>query len=181
MAARTNPLGTGFKKINVLLQSNTTIANGYVALAPFRSEFFLVPGGNIFEFGNLPWQEQLAIHEYRHVQQYNNFNRGLSKGLGVLFGQEGRAVANALSVPDWFFEGDAVYAETILTSQGRGRMPYFHNGYKALWREGKDYSWLKLRNGSLKDYVPNHYQLGYLLVNYGYLKYGEDFWAKVTA
>ena len=181
MAAHSNPLGTGFKKINVLLQSNTTLANGYVALAPFRSEFYLVPGGNIFEFGNLPWQEQLAIHEYRHVQQYNNFNRGLSKGLGVLFGQEGRAVANALSVPDWFFEGDAVYAETILTSQGRGRMPYFHNGYKALWREGKDYSWLKLRNGSLKDYVPNHYQLGYLLVNYGYLKYGEDFWAKVTA
>jgi len=181
MAARDNPLGKSFNKINVLLQSNTTQANGYVALAPFRSEFYLVPGGNIFEFGNLPWQEQLAIHEYRHVQQYNNFNRGLSKGFGVLFGQEGRALANALSVPDWFFEGDAVYAETILSPQGRGRMPYFHNGYKALWREGKDYSWMKLRNGSLKDYVPNHYQLGYLLVNYGYLKYGDDFWGKVTA
>jgi hypothetical protein len=39
---------------------------------------------------------------------------------------------------------------------------------------------MKLRNGSLKDYVPNHYDLGYLLVNYGYLKYGSDFWKKVT-
>ncbi|RYZ47391.1 MAG: hypothetical protein EOP49_21485, partial [Sphingobacteriales bacterium] len=39
---------------------------------------------------------------------------------------------------------------------------------------------MKLRNGSLKDYVPNHYQLGYLLVNYGYMKYGADFWKKVT-
>jgi len=181
MAARSNTLGNRIRKINVLLQSNTTLANGYVALGPFRSEFYLVPGGNIFEFGNLPWQEQLAVHEYRHVQQYNNFNRGGSRVAGILFGQEGRALANAIAVPDWFFEGDAVYAESILTPQGRGRMPYFHNGFKSLWREGRDYNWMKLRNGSLKDYVPNHYQLGYLLVNYGYLKYGEDFWGKVTA
>ncbi|HEY1114238.1 MAG TPA: hypothetical protein VGE66_11785, partial [Chitinophagaceae bacterium] len=76
--------------------------------------------------------------------------------------------------------GDAVYAETVLTPQGRGRMPYFLNGFNSLWKEGRVYSWMKLRNGSLKDYVPNHYQLGYLLTNYGYLKYGEDFWEKVT-
>jgi hypothetical protein len=40
---------------------------------------------------------------------------------------------------------------------------------------------MKLRNGSLKDMVPNHYDLGYLLVAYGAEKYGDDFWAKVTA
>jgi hypothetical protein len=181
MAGEENTIGTALKKINVVLHSRTTMANGYVALAPFRSEFYLVPGGNIFDFGNLPWQEQLAVHEYRHVQQYNNFNRGGSKVLGVLFGQEGRALANGLAIPDWFFEGDAVYIETALTPQGRGRTPYFHNGYRSLWREGREYNWMKLRNGSLKDYVPNHYQLGYLLVNYGYLKYGADFWKKVTA
>ncbi|HYH16705.1 MAG TPA: hypothetical protein VD794_15850, partial [Flavisolibacter sp.] len=180
MAAEENALGTSLKKVNVLLHNRTTLANGYVALAPFRSEFYLIPGGNIFDFGNLPWQEQLAVHEYRHVQQYNNFNRGGSKLVGVLFGQEGRALANALAIPDWFFEGDAVYAETALTPQGRGRTPYFHNGYRALWREGRNYNWMKLRNGSLKDYIPNHYQLGYLLVNYGYLKYGPDFWKRVT-
>ncbi|MCH5600801.1 hypothetical protein [Niabella ginsengisoli] len=39
---------------------------------------------------------------------------------------------------------------------------------------------MKLRNGSLKDYVPNHYDLGYLLVNYGVEKYGYDFWRNVT-
>jgi hypothetical protein len=26
----------------------------------------------------------------------------------------------------------------------------------------------EIANGSLKDYVPNHYHLGYLMVNYGY-------------
>lgn len=180
MAGTVTPLGEEMKKINIVLHSNTTLANGYVGLGPFRSEFYLVPGGNIFQFGNLPWEEQLVIHEYRHVQQYNNFNRGGSKALGFLFGQEGRAVANALAVPDWFFEGDAVYAETVLTPQGRGRMPYFLNGYNSLWKEGRQYPWMKLRNGSLKDFVPSHYQLGYLLVNYGYLKHGPGFWKKVT-
>lgn len=173
-------LGDKLRKINVVLQSKTTLANGYVALAPFRSEYFLVPGSNVFDFGNLPWYENLAIHEYRHVQQYNNFRRGLSKGFYYLFGEGGQAFANALSVPDWFFEGDAVHAETALTPQGRGRLPLFLSSYNSLWVEGRNYNWMKLRNGSLKDYVPNHYPLGYLLVNYGYEKYGPDFWGKVT-
>ncbi|HYK56228.1 MAG TPA: hypothetical protein VEV15_07090, partial [Flavisolibacter sp.] len=173
-------IGDKVRKVNIVLQSRTTLANGYVALAPFRSEYYLIPSSNVFEFGNLPWYENLAIHEYRHLQQYNNFKNGLSKGLFYLFGEQGQALGNALTVPDWFFEGDAVHAETALTQQGRGRLPYFLSGYNSLWLEGKNYSWQKLRNGSLKDYVPNHYQLGYLLTNYGYLKYGSDFWEKVT-
>lgn len=39
---------------------------------------------------------------------------------------------------------------------------------------------MKLRSGSFKDYTPNHYELGYQLVAYGYEKYGEDFWKNVT-
>jgi hypothetical protein len=170
-----------WKKINIVLHNNTTQANGYVALGPFRSEFYLIPGGDIFQFGNLPWHENLAIHEYRHVQQYNAFNNGLTKVFSFLGGQNGRALANALTIPDWFFEGDAVWAETAFTGLGRGRQPYFLSGYNSLWQEGKRYNWMKLRNGSYKDFVPNHYPLGYLLVNYGYLKYGKAFWNKVTS
>ncbi len=97
-----------------------------------------------------------------------------------LFGEEGYALAVNASIPDWFFEGDAVYNETVLSKQGRGRLPLFMNAYPALWQAGKNYSWMKLRNGSFKDYVPDHYNLGYPLVNYGYEKYGQDFWGKVT-
>lgn len=175
-----NTLGSGVRKINVVLHRNTTLANGYVALGPFRSEYYLIPGSNIFEFGATPWQQTLAVHEYRHVHQYSNFNKGVSRVASVLFGQEGQAAFNAIAIPDWFFEGDAVHAETIETTQGRGRAPLFFNGFKALWHEQRAYSWTKLRNGSLKDFVPNHYPLGYLLVNYGYQTYGADFWKKVT-
>lgn len=182
MAAQNpNALGNVSQKVNIILHKNTTLANGYVALAPFRSEYYLIPSSNIFETGNLPWSEYLAVHEYRHVQQYNNFNNGLTKAFNFFLGQEGRAVANGLTVPEWFFEGDAVHAESALTPQGRGRLPLFYSGYNSLWGARKNYSLPKLLNGSLKHYVPNHYQLGYLVTNYGYKKYGSDFWKNVTA
>jgi hypothetical protein len=173
-------IGTKQKQVSIVLQNQTTISNAYVGLAPFRSEFYLTPAQNNFELGSLIWAEQLGIHEFRHVQQYNNFNVGFSKVLSTVFGQGGQAIANAITVPDWFFEGDAVFNETQVSQQGRGRIPYFLNGYRALWSAGKDYSWMKLRNGSLVDYVPDHYPLGYMLLSYGREKYGDQFWKNVT-
>lgn len=173
-------LGNKLKQINLILQNETVIPNAYVGMGPFRSEFFTTPPANNFEQGSTPWNDQLALHEYRHVMQYNNFNRGLSKTLHTLLGDDGLSIATNAAIPDWFFEGDAVFSETILSKQGRGRLPLFMNGFSALWQANKKYSWMKLRNGSLKDYVPDHYQLGYLLVNYGHKKYGDDFWKNVT-
>jgi len=169
------------QKINIVLQPNTTISNAYVTLAPYYSEFYLTAPQNPFELGSLSWADNLVIHEWRHVQQYNYFNRGLAKFSTVFLGQEGRAVLNAAAVPDWFFEGDAVLNETKYSAQGRGRLPLSFSGYKSLFMDGRRYSFMKLRNGSLKDMVPNHYDLGYLLVAYGAEKYGSDFWNKVTA
>ncbi|MGF7038682.1 hypothetical protein [Mucilaginibacter lappiensis] len=173
-------IGLKQKQVSIVLQNQTTVANGYVGLAPFRSEFFLTPEQNSFDIGSLPLPQQLAIHEFRHVQQYNNFNVGLSRALRILFGEGGQALGNDLSVPNWFFEGDAVFNETHVSEQGRGRLPYFFNGYRALWAAGKNYSYMKLRNGSYLDFTPDHYPLGYMLVAYGRQKYGDNFWKNVT-
>lgn len=173
-------IGNQTKKINIVLQNQTTVSNAYVSLGPFRSEFFLTPDQNSFEMGSLPWPDQLTIHEYRHVEQYNNFNVGLSKVMRTIFGEEGQALANNAAIPNWFYEGDAVYNETNLSQQGRGNLPEFFNAYRSLWKGEKNYSWMKLRNGSLKDFVPDHYALGYLLVSYGREKYGDQFWENVT-
>jgi len=99
----TASLGNRLKKINIVLQNQTVIANGYVGLGPYRSEFYLTPAVNNFEQGSVPWADQLAIHEYRHVQQFNNFHNGLSKLMRGLFGQEGYALAVNASVPDWYY------------------------------------------------------------------------------
>lgn len=173
-------IGGHTRKINIVLQNQTTIANGYVALGPYRSEFFLTPRQNNFELGSLPWHKTLALHEYRHVQQFNNYRKGISRAFYYVFGEQGQALANSLAVPDWFFEGDAVVQETVMSGQGRGRIPYFFYPYKSLWTSGKNYSWMKLRNGSYRDMVPDHYRLGYMLVAYGREKYGTDIWGKIT-
>jgi len=173
-------IGSRQRKINIIFQNQTTISNGYVQLAPFKSEFELTADQNSFDLGSLPWPKQLAIHEYRHVQQYNNYRVGLSRVFFYLFGEGGQELANSISVPNWFWEGDAVYQETLVSEQGRGRLPSFLNGYKSLWIADKDYSWMKLRNASLLDYTPDHYPVGYMLVAYGREKYGPEFWRKTT-
>jgi len=180
MGSAQSTLGNRLRKINVVLQNQTTISNGYVGLGPFRSEFYMTPQQNSFELGSLPWYRQLALHEFRHVQQYNNFRKGLSAVFYGLAGELGLSFANNTALPSYFWEGDAVYQETISSNQGRGRMPFFFNGYRSIWAAKKDYSWMKLRSGSLRDFVPNHYQMGYLITAYGREKYGQDIWGKIT-
>ncbi|WP_342645196.1 hypothetical protein [Mucilaginibacter sp. CSA2-8R] len=172
----------GFKQrqVNIVLQNQLITTNGYVGLAPFRSEFYAVPAQNSFSLGSINIAEQLAIHEFRHVQQYNNSDVGLTRFLRTLFGEAGQALGYALAVPNWFAEGDAVYNETHLTSQGRGRLPYFFNGYRSLWATGKNYSWMKLRNGSYRDFVPDWYPLGYMMIAYGRETYGSQLWKNVN-
>ncbi len=172
--------GRAQRKISMVLQGQTTQSNAYVGLAPWRSELFLTPQLNSFQLGSLPWADNLAIHEYRHVQQYMNYRKGLSKLAYIILGEEGQAIANSAAIPNWFFEGDAVFQETAVSAQGRGRLPYFFNAYRSLWQAGKRYSYMKLRNGSLRHYIPDHYALGYLLTGYGREKYGDQFWARVT-
>ncbi len=173
-------LGKVKRKWNILLQNQTTESNAYVRMAPVMSELYLMPDQNNFSTGSLRWDDNLIIHENRHIHQLSNFNKGLTRVFSALLGQEGQLLANGMTIPDYFFEGDAVWQETLVSQQGRGRMPSFYNGIKSLWLQDKSYSWMKLRSGSMKDYVPNHYELGYIITAYGYEKYGEDFWQKVT-
>ncbi|MES2005044.1 MAG: hypothetical protein V4450_11015 [Bacteroidota bacterium] len=173
-------IGGAIRKVSIVLQNQTLVSNGYVGLAPYRSEFYTAPPQNPFELGAVSWTDNLALHEFRHVQQYSNFNKGLSKIASVILGEQGQLVANAMAIPDWFFEGDAVFNETKLSQQGRGSLPSFFSGYQSLLLTNRRYSYMKMRNGSYRDYVPDHYQLGYLLVAYGREKYGDDIWQKVT-
>lgn len=173
-------LGNARLRIPIVLQTLPTVSNAYVGLGPWRSEFFLFPPQNALNLGSTSWLDNLSVHEFRHVHQYANFRKGLSKFAYLIAGQEGQALANSASVPDWFFEGDAVYTETKYLSQGRGRLPGFYDPFRSLWTANKQYGYQKLRSGSMKDLVPNHYALGYLLVAYGYGRQGDGFWARVT-
>lgn len=179
-AKRPVTLEPSIKPIPVILQHKSVLSNGYVQVGPNRSEWMLQPDLDNFSNGSIGWTDQLALHEYRHVEQMQAMKIGLSKFALQLFGEQAFDLAINAAIPNWFFEGDAVWQETALSAQGRGRLPRFMNSFPLLWSAHKKYSWMKIRNGSYKDWVPTHYELGYLLSNYGYLQYGEQFWKKVV-
>ena len=65
-----------------LLLNQTTVPNAYVRLAPVISELAMIPDPNNFTNGSLRWDDNLIIHENRHMQQFSNFNHGFTKALG---------------------------------------------------------------------------------------------------
>jgi len=66
--------------------------------------------------GSMDWLDILAVHEYRHVQQLSNTFNGLTKIGYFLAGEETWAGLSFLSIPEWYFEGDAVMAETAMSA-----------------------------------------------------------------
>ncbi|MBV6646679.1 MAG: hypothetical protein KI790_14575, partial [Cyclobacteriaceae bacterium] len=173
-------LGPKREKVSIIIQNQTTLSNGFVTVGPFRSEFFTTPPQ--FNFGgSVSWMDMLTIHEYRHVEQYANAKKGITKIGSILYGENGWGGAAGLALPRWFWEGDAVFAETALTPAGRGRLPDFDKEYRSLLLSGKRYGYEKAAATSLKDFVPNHYNLGYYLTTQLRLDHGNDVWRDVMA
>ncbi|WP_432708055.1 TolB family protein [Pedobacter sp.] len=148
----------GLKKTSlpILFQNRGVVANGFVALAPKRSEFNTTPPQY---FDSQDWLNNLAVHELRHAAQFDKLTNKLSFPMiqEIYFAWMGA------SIPLWFFEGDAVTIETALTKSGRGRQPSWIMPYRTLLLEGKNPSYSKANFGSDKDIAPGYYQLGYLM------------------
>jgi len=172
-------IGELSEKINIVLHNQTIVPNGFVGIAPFRSEFFATPPQSANFLGTTEWIDALTIHEYRHVQQYANAKVGLSKLMYIFQGDNGWGLASSASIPGWFWEGDATIMETALSKGGRGRAPFFTLQQRAILLNGRNYNYQKARNRSYKDLVPNHYRLGYAMLMYGREKYGNDVWQSI--
>ncbi len=154
--------------ISIILQTQGTESNGFVQLAPRRSEFYTIPPQ---EFDPQDWLNSLAVHELRHVVQYDKvagFARApvLEQLALAIFG---------VNLPPWFFEGDAVGIETALSKAGRGRLPSFEMAFRANELSQKKYSYSKNYFGSIKDVTPGYYPLGYFMVS----KIRRDFGPKI--
>ncbi|GAA3986368.1 hypothetical protein [Hymenobacter antarcticus] len=170
-------LGVSPRPISVVMQNQTTVSNGFVTFLPRHAEFFTTPQQG-FGLGTVDWLDGLAVHELRHVGQFDKARQGVGRVLRPLLGDGALGVA-AVGVPQWFFEGDAVGTETALTRSGRGRIPSFGVGLRANLLAGRRYSYQKAVSGSLRDQVPDWYVLGYFMTSYLKAHHGPDIWAKV--
>ncbi len=167
------------RKLDLVLNNQGTVSNGWVTIRPFRSEFYTTPLQDGFSLGSMPWLDLLSLHEYRHALQYSNLRYGWTRVAWMLFGDSGWGTVMNLTTPGWFFEGDAVVTETALTKQGRGRLPSFLQLQKSIQGDRKPFSYMKARNGSYRDNVPDAYELGYLLCSFGRENFGNLMWADV--
>ena len=167
------PLDHRHRFMPVVIHHESSFSNGVFVWAPKRLEIFTNPDPNGYP---QDWLTQLALHEGRHAVQIDKLNRGVTRALSFVGGEQVVGAA-AIFLPYWYLEGDAVDAETRLSKTGRGRQPSFEQEWKArLLGTGKMYSFSKATMGSYKDFVPDHYRLGYLMVRHGRRQYGDRFW-----
>ncbi|MFM6975924.1 MAG: TolB family protein [Sphingobacteriaceae bacterium] len=146
------------RSITIILQNQTIESNGFVQLAPRHSEFFATPAQ---EFDYQDWLNSLAVHELRHVVQFDKLTGNLR---APLFEELAFAIFG-VSLPAWFFEGDAVVTETILTQAGRGRQPSWEMPFRANLLNGRNFNYAKNYLGSYKDRTPGYYPLGYFMLS----------------
>jgi hypothetical protein len=150
-------------KIPVIIHNYSMESNGYVVWAPKRMELYPLPGQD-----NLPLDPArlLTMHEVTHVMEMASLNKGFTKILSYLLGEQSIGITSA-TVPTWALEGDAVYAETFFSESGRGRSNAFMQEAKAISAgENGIYNYNKTLFGSYRDFTPDHYIFGYAMMNY---------------
>ncbi|NGM62746.1 hypothetical protein G5B30_12565 [Sphingobacterium sp. SGG-5] len=139
-----------------IIQTNYLQPNGFVMLAPRKSELYSTPP-NVAD--NQEWLPNLALHESRHVVQFDN----LTGNLRGSFLQQLALALFGLNLPAWYFEGDAVLQETLHSEGGRGRLASWDMPVRANIQSAKNYDFNKYVHGSFKDIVPSYYTIGYFM------------------
>jgi hypothetical protein len=161
-------------KVSLILHTQTVKSNAFLGWAPQRIEMYTTPNQNIY---STDWMQQLAVHEYRHMVQLSKIDQEMPQLFRILFGDLAAASIAAVHVPFWILEGDAVTIETALSNSGRGRKPDFIRETKAQVVEKGAYNFGKAYLGSFKDFVPNHYQMGYFMVAGSRDLFNENIWS----
>lgn len=173
-------IGPKYKKVSIILGNQQVYSNGYVGIAPYQSAFYGVGFQNQNTLGSIDWLDGLALHEYRHVLQFSNAKVGITAFSYWLMGEYGWAGLSHLALPNWYFEGDAVLTETLLSDSGRGRLPAFLAPLYANLKAGKRYSYMVARNGSYTKNVVNHYPMGFVICNHVRNEYSPNVFKKAV-
>lgn len=156
------PLETSAPRIPVVLHPYTMNSNGMVVWAPKRMELYTsAPASQYAQ----KWENQLVLHETRHVAQMSKMSRHVFRVAEFFVGQQSQGIAVGGYVPKWILEGDAVLSETEHSFSGRGREAAFLMPYKAYLLDSISFGCDTWRFGSYKYAIPNHYHLGYYLLS----------------
>ena len=162
------------RKTPIILHPCGSYSNGVSAWAPKRIEFWTCPQQDGY---SQPWLQQLTLHETRHELQMQALNQHLTGTITSALGEHFTGLVMGLFVPNWFLEGDATWAETVLSQAGRGRESSFLTPAQVMITTAEKPSYYKSAFGSYKDYTLGEYLIGYLLVAHDKTtKDSNNFW-----
>ena len=159
------------RKMPVVLHTHNPYSNGSVAWAPMRMDIFTLP--EAYGSDPSPWEVQLAAHEPRHQAQLQFGYEGIFNLGNYTIGQGFNPVVWALYLGSPFGEGDAVVAETGLTTGTRARTADFLNYFRIAYDNGDWRTWNRWCYGSFKYYTPDVYKIGYMTIAGGRV-FGEN-------
>ena len=166
-----DPVRIDTKPIPVILHAYTTLSNGSVSWAP--KQLNLISSPNPYDCTQTPWQEQLVIHELRHVAQTQHFTKGIWRALFWGIGQQSTGIGMGLFASTKYLEGDAVVTETEFTRSGRGRSAEFLMQFRTDYLQGKYLNWERSALGSFFKNTYDPYALGYMLVTSERMRTGD--------
>ena len=156
------PNGMYRSTMPVILHTNIALSNGSVVWTPRRMELYTTP--DPYAPDPSPWVDQLVLHESRHVAQLQYGAGKPFRWANVLCGELAVGALSAIYCGPDFFEGDAVTAETALSSSGRGRTADFLEYWRACAAEGQKRDWWQWRYGSVGRFTPDYYRAGYVAI-----------------
>lgn len=151
------------KRTPVILHHSSIYSNGSVSWAPRSINLYTIP--DPYESLPYPWYRHLIVHEIRHHAQMQLGYDGLLRPVNWIVGELWPGAAAALYPNRVLLEGDAVVAETALTQSGRGRNASFMNYYQVAFDEGDYRDFYKWQYGSFRNYSPDFYSTGYMLIS----------------
>ena len=156
------PNGSYRSRMPVVLHTYAAYSNGMVMWIPRRMELQTQPDPDYPE--PTPWERQLVLHESRHVSQMQPGAAKPFKAWNYLIGELAPGAVAAIYPGQVMMEGDAVAAETALSKGGRGRTADFLEYYRVSFAAGDFRDFWKWRYGSQKNYTPDYYRAGYVLL-----------------
>jgi len=179
---------TPAEKTQVVLLDSSDFANGMTTVLPYNMMYLYLstpfPDSSIAEYDD--WLEILMLHEYVHVLTMDPA-RGYSSIMRSIFGKPipGMdplslglflfAAPPNVFMPYWWLEGMSTWAETEVTSAGRGRSSYYDMVFRMAVLE--DRIPLVSQIDGHVPYWPDGnlpYMYGMLLEKYIAHHYGED-------
>ncbi|MFP4151324.1 MAG: TolB family protein [Alkalispirochaeta sp.] len=161
------------KRVPVVLRGDTAYANGYFTPLPPHIELFIsAPSRYQLGAATESWLELVFTHElihYIHLTRPRGFFGTASRLFGPL-----TSAGSILFMPGWAIEAPTVYAETTLTSGGRGTDPFFAMTWLAPIYEDEMYSYDEAGFPPPLPPEDRIYSAGYLINDYLRRTYGDE-------